>query len=146
RHDSISAGIGAIEAIARGRGLKVVASEDPLVFSTESLRRFRAIVLLSSTTKPKDPASEWLVGDRRTALQQFVGRGGGILAVHAAADSHYHSAWHAKPSGGRLARHPRGTPNGRLAIVDRSPPATTGPPPTVGRLDEWYYFDDFAPT
>ena len=71
RHDSIPAGIQAVTAIAKNRGLTVVASEDPTVFSADSLKRFRAIVLLSCTTDPKNPASEWLVGDRRTALQQF---------------------------------------------------------------------------
>ena len=94
RHDSIPAGIQAVTAIAKKRGLAVVASEDPAVFSADACTRFRAIVLLSCTTDPKNPASEWLVGDRRAALQQFVRRGGGIVAIHAAADSHYHWPWY----------------------------------------------------
>jgi len=146
RHDSIPAGIAAIQAIAHSRGLAVVASEDPLDFSTKSLRRFSAIVLLSTTTDPNDPASEWLVGDRRAALRQFVARGGGVLAVHAAADSHYHWPWYAKLIGGRFARHPPGTPKGKLSIVDQSHWVNRGLPRTVERLDEWYYFDDFDPT
>src|SRR3954470_2433401 len=75
RHESIPAGIEAVTTLAKRRGLTVVASEDPAVFSAASLKRFRAIVLLSCTTDPKNPASEWLVGDRRVALQQFVHRG-----------------------------------------------------------------------
>src|SRR5687767_11990807 len=54
RHDSIPAGIAAIKAIAGNRGLSVVASEDPLIFSSKSLGRFRAIVLLSATTDPNN--------------------------------------------------------------------------------------------
>ncbi len=72
RHESIPAGIKAVGAMAARRGLTVVASEDPTVFSASSLKRFKAIVLLSCTTDPKKPESEWLVGDRRDALQQFV--------------------------------------------------------------------------
>src|SRR3990170_7536952 len=143
RHDSIPAGIAAIEAIARRRGLAVVASEDPRLFSSQSLRRFRAIVLLSTTTDRKYPASEWLVGDRRTTLQQFVARGGGIVAIHAAADSHYHWPWYGKLIGGRFSRHPPGTPRGTVSIVDRSHPANRNLPRTVRRVDEWYYFDAF---
>ena len=95
RHDSIPAGIRAISNLAAAqRGLRVVASEDPSVFSAASLKRFKAIVLLSCTTDPKNPASEWLVGERRDALQQFVRNGGGVLAIHAAADSHYHWPWY----------------------------------------------------
>lgn len=146
RHDSIPAGIAALKAIAGRRGLAVVASEDPAIFSADRLRRFRAIVLLSTTTDAKDPASEWLVGERRTALQQFVGQGGGILAIHAAADSHYHWPWYGRLIGARFARHPPGTPIGKVALADRAHPANRGLAPTVNRADEWYYFGDFDPT
>lgn len=146
RHDSIPAGIEAVGAMARRRGFAVVASEDPRLFSARSLNRFRIIVLLSTTTDPNNPASEWLANDRRMALQQFVARGGGILAVHAAADSHYHWPWYARLIGGRFARHPPGTPQGRLSIVNPSHPANRDLPRTVERTDEWYYFDDVDPT
>ncbi len=138
RHDSIPSGIEAVTAIAKRRGLAVVASEDPNIFSDGSLHRFGAIVLLSCTTNPKDPASEWLVGDRRTALQHFVERGGGILAIHAAADSHYNWPWYGKLIGGRFERHPSGTPRGTIRSI------ATGE--SRQRIDEWYYFDDYDPT
>ena len=138
RHDSIPAGIAAVTNLARKRGLAVQASEDPRVFSADRLKRFRAIVLLSCTTDPKKPESEWLLGERRTALQRFLQRGGGILAIHAAADSHYHWPWYGKLIGGHFARHPSGTPTGTI----RS--AVTGE--TRRRTDEWYYFEDYDPT
>jgi len=138
RHESIPAGIAAVTSIAKKRGLAVEASEDPNVFSADSLKRFRAIVLLSCTTDPKNPASEWLTGSRRDALQRFVHRGGGILAIHAAADSHYHWPWYGKMIGGHFARHPQGTPTGTIRIL------ATGE--TRSRTDEWYYFDDWDPT
>jgi type 1 glutamine amidotransferase len=145
RHDSIPDGIRAVRAIAARRGLKVVASEEPDVFSPNSLKRFRAIVLLSCTTDPKNPGSEWLIGSRRTALQQFVRSGGGVLAIHAAADSHYHWPWYARLIGGRFARHPQGTPRAQVTIVAPSDPAVRGLARTALRTDEWYYFDDYDP-
>ena len=138
RHESIPAGIAAVTSIAKKRGLAVEASEDPNVFSADSLKRFRAIVLLSCTTDPKNPASEWLTGSRRDALQRFVHRGGGILAIHAAADSHYHWPWYGKMIGGHFARHPQGTPTGTVHVL------ATGE--TRSRTDEYYYFDDWDPT
>jgi type 1 glutamine amidotransferase len=146
RHDSIPAGIQAVTAIAKKRGLSVVASEDPSAFSAASLRRFRAIVLLSCTTDPKDPASEWLVGDRRDALRAFVKRGGGIVAIHAAADSHYFWPWYGKLIGAHFARHPAGTPTGIVRVVAVGDPAVAGLPRSQRRTDEWYYFDDYDPT
>jgi type 1 glutamine amidotransferase len=146
RHDSIPAGVNAITAIARKRGLEVIASENPDVFSPNSLKRFGAIVLLSCTTDPKNPASEWLVGDRRAALQQFVSQGGGIVAIHAAADSHYNWPWYGRLIGGHFARHPAGTPQGIVHVVDPTHPAVAALSRTERRKDEWYYFDDYDPT
>jgi len=145
RHASIPAGIKAISAMAARRGLSVVASEDPKAFSATSLKRFRAIVLLSCTTDPKKPESEWLVGDRRDALQQFVRGGGGIVAVHAAADSHYNWPWYGRMIGGHFARHPAGTPKGRVTVVAPADPTVQGLPRTIERTDEWYYFEDYDP-
>jgi type 1 glutamine amidotransferase len=145
RHESIPAAIDAVTAIAKRRGLTVVASEDPNVFSTQSLKRFRAIVLLSCTTDPKKPESEWLVGDRRVALQAFVHHGGGIVGIHAAADSHYFWPWYGKMIGGHFQRHPRGTPTGTVHLAVKSP-LTAGLPAAKQRTDEWYYFDDYDPT
>ena len=145
RHDSIPAGIKAVSAMAAQRGLAVVASEDPTVFSATNLKRFRAIVLLSCTTDPKKPESEWLVGDHRDALQQFVRNGGGIVAIHAAADSHYNWPWYGRMIGGHFARHPPGTPKGRVTVVAPSDPAVQGLPRTADRTDEWYYFEDYDP-
>jgi hypothetical protein len=53
RHDSIPAGVKAVSAMAARRGLAVIATEDPTVFSATNLKRFKAIVLLSCTTDPK---------------------------------------------------------------------------------------------
>jgi type 1 glutamine amidotransferase len=145
RHDSIPAGIKAVSELAAKRGLRVVASEDPSVFSAGSLKRFGAIVLLSCTTDPKKPDSEWLVGDRRDALQQFVRNGGGIVAIHAAADSHYNWPWYGRLIGGHFERHPQGTPRGTVTVVAPADPIVRGLPRTASRVDEWYYFDDYDP-
>ena len=145
RHDSIPDGIRAIRAMADRRGLDVIASEDPAVFSTNSLKRFRAIVLLSCTTDPKNPKSEWLVGNRREALQQFVRGGGGVLAIHAAADSHYNWPWYGRMIGGHFARHPEGTPKGNVTVVAPGDPTMRGLQRSISRVDEWYYFEDYDP-
>ena len=145
RHESIPVGIAAVRSIAERRGLAVEASENPAIFEPRRLKRFRAVVLLSSTTDPKQPQSEWLVGPRRIALQQFVRSGGGIVAIHAAADSHYHWPWYGRLIGGRFARHPAGTPVGRLSLSNPRHPANRGLPATAVRADEWYYFDDVDP-
>lgn len=145
RHESIPAGMAALSRIARSRNLDVVASGDPNVFSEANLGRFRAIVLLNATTDPKRAESEWLVGERQTALQRFVDRGGGIMAIHAAADSHYHWPWYGRLIGGRFDRHPPGTPKGRVTLASSSHTANRRLPSEIERVDESYYFDDLDP-
>lgn len=146
RHASIEAGVAALKALGERRGMSVVASEDPAMFDGDRLKDFDAIVLLSNTTKRDEPASEWWIGKRREALQAFVRRGGGIVGIHAAADSHYSWPWYGRMIGGWFTSHPKGTPTGLVTVTDRSHPANKGPASPVRRADEWYYFEDFDPT
>jgi type 1 glutamine amidotransferase len=146
RHDSIPAAVEALKAIGARAGYVVDATEDPEVFSAEKLKAYKAIVLVSSSTDPKKPETEWLVGEKRSALQGFLESGKGIVALHAAGDSHYHWPWYGKMIGGYFERHPKGTPKGVLTVVDARHPATAKLPRTIERNDEWYYYKDFDPT
>ncbi len=146
RHASIEAGVAALKALGARRGMTVVASEDPAIFDGDRLKDFDAIVLLSNTTKRDDPATEWWVGARREALQAFVRRGGGIVGVHAAADSHYSWPWYGRMIGGRFTSHPEGTPEGAVTVIDPKHPVNKGLATSARRVDEWYYFEDHDPT
>lgn len=146
RHSSIETGVEALERLGAERGIDIVASEDPWIFDGDALADFDAIVFLNTTTKKDDPSSEWFVGERRQKLQDFVRRGGGIVAIHGASDSHYNWPWFGRLIGGRFASHPRGTPTGEVSVTDPGHAATSGLDPRVTRTDEWYYFDDYDPT
>ena len=146
RHASIDAGIPALKALGAREGLQVEASEDPTVFDAQTLRRFRAVMFLNTTTQRQKPDTEWLVGERQAALQAFVRAGGGVVGIHAAADSHYGWDWYGRLMGARFAKHPPGTPQGSLAVTDPKHPALGGLPARFDRPDEWYYFDDYDPT
>ena len=146
RHDSIPAAVEALKSIGAKAGYVVDTSEDPEIFTAEKLKAYKAIVLVSTTTDPKKPESEWFVGARRDALQGFLKDGKGILALHAAGDSHYHWPWYGKMIGGYFERHPKGTPKGVQTVVDAKHPATAKLPTTIERNEEWYYYKDFDPT
>lgn len=145
RHASIEPGVAALRKLGAQKNIAVQWSESPDVFSRAVLDKVDAIVFLSSTTDPKNPQSEWLTGSRREALQAFVRRGGGIVGVHAATDSHYGWPWYGQMMGGRFASHPPGTPVGTLKVTDPNHRSTKGLPTTMRRADEWYYFDDYNP-
>jgi uncharacterized protein len=146
RHDSIPAAVEAMKAISTKAGYTFDATEDPEVFSAEKLKAYKVIVFVSTSTDPKKPESEWFVGAKRDALQGFLEDGKGVVALHAAGDSHYHWPWYGKMIGGYFERHPKGTPKGVVTVVDRKHPATAKLPKTLERNDEWYYYKDFDPT
>lgn len=145
RHTSIEPGAAAIRALAERDGIDLSQSADPSLFDSDALDKVDVLILLSTTTDRKKPESEWFTGARRGALQSFVRRGGGVVAIHAAADSHYHWPWYGQLIGGRFARHPPGTPEAALTRTDAHHPAATAFPPTFRRTDEYYYFDDLDP-
>jgi type 1 glutamine amidotransferase len=146
RHESIPACVAAVKAIAEKSGLVVDTSEDPEVFTAENLAKYKALVLVSNSTDPKKPESEWFTGAKREALQGFLKAGKGVVGLHAAADSHYNWGWYGQMMGGYFEKHPKGTPKGTLTVVDAKHPATAKLPKTIQRNDEWYYYKDFDPT
>lgn len=145
RHASIEPAVAALQSLAAREGYLTLATEDPDVFSASRLEGFDVIILVSNTTNPRDPASEWFVGARREALQNFVHGGGGIVGIHAAGDSHRNWPWYRRMIGGLFEMHPPGTPSGTVTIVDDAHPATRNLPDTIVRTDEWYYYADFNP-
>jgi uncharacterized protein len=146
RHESIPAAVASIKALGEKAGYVIDTSEDPEVFSAENLARYKVLVLVSDSTDPKKPESEWFVGARRDALQGFLKAGKGVIGLHAAADSHYNWGWYGQMMGGYFERHPKGTPKGVVTVVDARHPATAKLPKTLERNDEWYYYKDFDPT
>jgi len=143
-HDSIPDAVAALRILAREQGLEPVASDDPAVFDAP-LDGFAAIVLVSTTTDRKRPETEWFVGPRRAALERYVDRGGGLVALHAAADSHAGWPGYARLIGGRFARHPAGTPEAAIHRTPERHPATATLPSAFRIADEWYWFDDVSP-
>jgi type 1 glutamine amidotransferase len=146
RHESIPAAVASIKMLGEKAGYVIDSSEDPEVFTAENLARYKALVLVSNSTDPKKPESEWFTGSKRDALQGFLKAGKGVIGLHAAADSHYLWGWYGQMMGGYFERHPKGTPKGVVTVIDAGHPATAKLPKTLERNDEWYYYKDFDPT
>ena len=146
RHLSIPAAVESLKSLGAKAGYVVDATEDPEVFTAEKLAQYKVLVLVSNSTDPKKPESEWFTGARRDALQGFLKAGKGVVALHAAADSHYNWGWYGQMIGGYFDHHPKGTPKGVVTVVDAKNPATAKLPKTLQRNDEWYYYKDFDPT
>jgi cytochrome c len=132
RHESIPAGIAAIAEIAKKRKWKVEASEDSAVFEPSNLKRFAAIVFVSTTGDILNP-------DQKTAMQAFVENGGGFVGIHAASDTEYKWEWYGKLVGAWFNGHPA-IQEGKIKIEDKKHPSTSFLPDPWVHTDEWYNF------
>ena len=132
RHDSIPAGIDALQTLGAQHGFDVDATEDPQVFSDATLAAYQAVVFLSTTGNILDDG-------QRTAFQRFIEAGNGFVGVHSATDTGYDWPWYGGLVGAYFADHPDIQP-AVLRVEDATHPSTTGLPSAWLRTDEWYDF------
>jgi cytochrome c len=138
-HESIPAGIAAIEKIGRENNFSIDTSSDASVFNNNDLKKYRTVIFLSTT-------GDLLNSDEQVAFQRYIEAGGGFMGIHAAADAEYDWAWYNKLVGAYFKNHP-GNPNVRKATVvvtDTSNAAMKGIPHKWERTDEWYNYKNIS--
>lgn len=139
-HESIPAGIAAVQKLGSENGFQVDTTKDASKFSGENLKNYRAIIFLSTT---QDVLNE----EQQAAMENYINAGGGFVGVHAAADTEYEWPWYNKLVGAYFKSHPN-NPNVRKAVVnvtDKTHPGTKDLPEKWERSDEWYNYKDINP-
>ncbi|MBD8063620.1 ThuA domain-containing protein, partial [Oceanitalea stevensii] len=135
RHDSIPAGIAAIQQLGEENNFSVDATEDATDFTAENLAQYDVVVWLSTT-------GDVLNDEQQSAFEAYIQDGGGYAGIHAASDTEYEWPWYGELVGAYFASHPPGTPNADVAVVDQVHPSTAHLPMTWNRDDEWYNYRD----
>ena len=133
RHDSIPAGITAIQEIGAANGFAVDATEDSTAFTDANLAQYQAVVWLSTT-------GDVLTDEQQGAFERFIAAGNGYVGIHAAADTEYGWDWYGDLVGAYFASHPPGTPAGAIDVEDASHPSMAPVPTRWNRTDEWYNY------
>jgi type 1 glutamine amidotransferase len=109
-------------------------TEDASRFSDDGLRDVDVVVLLHTN------GPGVLRGDQRAAFERWVRAGGGVVAIHAAANADRDWAFYGELLGGaRFERH-RAGPLQRETVLVEPHPATERLPRRWVRRDEWYRF------
>jgi type 1 glutamine amidotransferase len=130
RHaDAIEAGR---EALADRFGAEL--TEDPARFSDDGLRDVDVVVLLQTN------GPGVLRGDQRAAFERWVRAGGGVVAIHAAANADRDWEFYGELLGGARFESHRQGPLQRETVLVEPHPATAGLPRRWVRSDEWYRF------
>jgi type 1 glutamine amidotransferase len=114
--------------------LDVDFTEDPAQFTLDNLERYRAVIFLYTT------GNDILEPDGKAALETFVGRGGGWLGIHSAADTEYMWPFYQRMVVSHFVDHP-GIQTATVAIAAPSHAAMVNVPvgPWIA-ADEWYNF------
>ncbi|MEO8562694.1 MAG: ThuA domain-containing protein [bacterium] len=140
RHSSIETGVALVKKIGAEQGFAVDATEDATVFNDANLRRYRAIVFMSTTGDILDAVQQ-------DALERYIQAGGGWVGVHSATDTEYDWPWYGKLAGAWFKSHPQ-NPNVRTAtfrIRDKTHVSTTAFGDTWQHEDEFYNYKYINP-
>jgi type 1 glutamine amidotransferase len=127
RHESIAAGVAALSSL-----FDVDATEDPSVFTPQSLDRYPVVVFLNTSGTVLDEG-------QRAALLSYVDNGGGFVGVHCAAGTEPDWPAYEELLGARFERHPEVQP-ATIRVEDPTHPATESLPQPWEHVDEWYDF------
>ncbi len=137
RHESISAGIQAIKKLGLENNFGVDATEDSLDINTKNLKKYQAVIFLSTTGN--------VLGEKqKQALQNFMKKGGGFVGIHAATDCEYSWPWYIKMIGANFESHPK-QQIAKLVVTDAKHLSTLHLPQIWERKDEWYNFKNLNP-
>ncbi|MEZ0607207.1 ThuA domain-containing protein [Fibrella sp. WM1] len=138
RHTSIPAGQQALMAMGQQNGFAVDTTEDAGKFTEANLKRYNAVVWLSTTGDVLDDVQQ-------AAFERYIQSGGGYVGIHAATDTEYGWAWYNKLAGAQFASHP-GNPNvqeGEAYAVNKNHASMFGFPDRWKIKDEFYDFKNF---
>lgn len=140
RHESIERGIEAIRKLGEQHHFIVDTTENATQFNEENLRRYKAVIFLSTT-------GDVLNQEQQNDFERFIQAGGGFVGIHAAADTEYDWPWYGKLAGAYFESHPN-SPNvkrGTFYTVDKNHAASDSLPDRFERMDEFYSFKKINP-
>lgn len=132
-HDSIPAGVTALQDLGKLHDFKVFWTEDAnRVFNDKELAQFQAVVFLQTT-------GDVLNDQQQGAFERYIRAGGGFVGVHSASDTEYGWPWYTKLVGRMFQIHPA-VQTAVLKVEDRNFPGMERFAPRSLATEEWYEF------
>lgn len=135
-HDSILAGVTAIEELGKLHDFGVFWTEDAgRVMNDAELAKYQAVVFLLTT-------GDVLSDAQQAAFERYIKAGGGFVGIHSAADTEHGWPWYRKLVGRMFRVHPA-IQTAVLTVNERNFPGMERFPKRFLFTDEWY---EFGPT
>lgn len=139
-HESIPAGVAAIEKLGAENSFDVDTTSNADYFNNDdSLKKYAAVIFLSTTGNVLDTRQE-------AAFERYIQAGGGFAGIHSATDTEYDWGWYGRMVGGYFLSHPPGTQQAKFIIKDKDFEATKFFSDTIWmHTDELYNFKKLNP-
>jgi type 1 glutamine amidotransferase len=132
RHESVHAGVLAIQQLAVKNFFDVVYFDNPGSFNDKDLAQFQVIIFLNTTGNILDSAQQ-------RVMERFIRSGKGFVGIHSASDTHYGWEWYTKLVGRMFYVHPA-IQTAKLKILDPKFPGLQGFADGKLWTDEFYEF------
>ena len=133
RHTSIKDGLEAVRTMATEHHIVVDATEDATAFTVDNLKRYKAVIFLSTTGTILDD-------EQKKAFEQYIRTGGGYVGIHSASDTEYNWPWYGQLVGAYFKSHPLQLQQASVTVEDTQHISTSVLPHKWERTDEWYNF------
>jgi type 1 glutamine amidotransferase len=118
RHESVHAGVLAIQQLAARNFFDVVYFDDPKSFTDKNLQQYQAVIFLNTTGDIFDTAQQGV-------MERFIKSGKGFVGVHSASDTEYDWEWYTKLVGRMFYIHPP-VQTYKLKVLDSAFPGLQG--------------------
>jgi len=131
-HESLHAGVLAIQDLGKKNLFDVVLWEDPGGFTDKYLEQFGVVIFLNTTGNIFDSSQQ-------KVMERFIESGKGYVGIHSASDTEYDWDWYTKLVGRMFHIHPT-IQTAKLNVIDTSFPGLQGFSNNKLWTDEWYEF------
>lgn len=131
-HESLHAGVLAIQELARRNFFDAVLFEDPNGFTDQFVKQFQVIIFLNTTGDIFDSAQQ-------RVMERFIESGKGYVGIHSASDTEYDWDWYTRLVGRMFHIHPA-IQTARLQVLDPDFPGLQGFTGNKLWTEEWYEF------
>lgn len=131
-HENIETSVKTIQELCLEEGIETVVSDDPSIFTPETLNEFDALFFSNSNNEGFETDSQ------RKAFQEFCRSGKGFGALHSANATERQWPWYWALVGGKFVRHAP-FQEFDVVVIDANHPSTAPLPDRWTIEDECYY-------
>ena len=131
-HESVHAGVLAVQQLASRNSFEAVLLEDPNGFTDKNLQQYQAVIFINTT-------GDILDNEQQKVMERFIQSGKGFVGVHSASDTEYDWEWYTKLVGRMFHIHPA-VQTAKMKIIDAKFPGLQGFADDKLWTEEWYEF------